>query len=164
VGGSQTIFFYEEAGIAPTLLQTVGFVRPALEKGNQTTGLIILSGSVGDLDDCKDLKEIFYSPDLHNFLSIPNIWDKKSGYKKCGLFVSEAYNLNGYIDENGNSLVEEALNFITENNNRVKNTKRRDLAQLDISQKPTSPEEAFAIERLVSSRSRTCRGSRRESI
>jgi hypothetical protein len=143
VGGSQTIFFYEESGIAPTLLQTVGYVRPALEKGTQTTGTIILSGSVGDLDDAQDLKEVFYSPAHHNFLEVDNIWDKKNPYKKCGLFISEAYNLNGFIDEHGNSLVEEATAFIEKNNEKVKNTKRRDLAQLDISQKPLSPESAF---------------------
>ena len=143
VGGSQTIFFYEEAGIAPKLLETVGYVRPALEKGSKTTGIIILSGSVGDLEDCKDLKEVFYRPDCHNFLSIDNIWDKKSGYTKCGLFVSEAYNLAGFIDSEGNSLISEALEFIKKNNEKVKSIKRKDLAQLDISQKPTSPEEAF---------------------
>ena len=143
VGGSQTIFFYEEAGIAPKLLETVGYVRPALEKGSKTTGIIILSGSVGDLEDCKDLKEVFYRPDSHNFLSIDNIWDKKSGYTKCGLFVSEAYNLAGFIDSEGNSLISEALEFIKKNNEKVKSIKRKDLAQLDISQKPTSPEEAF---------------------
>lgn len=148
VGGNQSIFFYEEAGIAPTLLETVGYVRPSLEKGRTVTGLIIVSGAIGDLDDCKDLKEIFYSPHLHNFLDIDNIWDVKSGYKKCGLFVSEAYNLEGFIDKDGNSLVKEALEFIVENNERVRSTKRKDLAQLDISQKPTSPEEAFAQRRI----------------
>lgn len=143
VGGSQTIFFYEEAGIAPTLLSTIGFVRPALEKGNRTTGLIIASGSVGDLDDCVDLKEIFYNPEAHNFLQVDNIWDHKSGYKKCGLFISEAYNLTGFIDKDGNSLVDEAIKFVKDNNEKVKNLKRRELAQLDISQKPLSPEQAF---------------------
>ncbi len=143
VGGSQSVFFYEESGIAPTLLQTVGFVRPALERGNTTTGIIILSGSVGELDDAQDLKEVFYNPQAHNFLDIDNIWDKKSSHKRCGLFISEAYNLEGFIDDEGNSKVEEALEFIKENNIKVKAAKRKDLAQLDISQKPTSPEEAF---------------------
>lgn len=143
VGGSQSVFFYEESGIAPTLLQTVGFVRPALERGNTTTGIIILSGSVGELDDAQDLKEVFYNPQAHNFLDIDNIWDKKSSHKRCGLFISEAYNLEGFIDDEGNSKVEEALEFIKENNIKVKSAKRKDLAQLDISQKPTSPEEAF---------------------
>lgn len=146
VGGSQTIFFYEEAGIAPKLLHTIGYVRPALERGNRTTGLIVISGSVGDLDDCKDLKEVFYSPNAHNFLAVKNIWDKKTEHagKPCGLFVSEAYNLEGYIDKDGNSLIEPAMEFIRENNIRAKTLKRSELAQLDISQKPTSPEEAFA--------------------
>ena len=63
VGGSQSIFFYEEAGIAPSLLQTLGFVRPAIEKGMFTAGLIICSGSVGDLDDCEGVKEIFSRPE-----------------------------------------------------------------------------------------------------
>lgn len=144
VGGSQSFFFYEEAGIAPTLLQTVGFVRPALVKGNRTTGLIILSGAVGDLDDCQDLKEVFYHPDGHDFLSIKNIWDVKTPTEKCGLFVSESYNLEGFMDEEGNSLVKEAEDFVNAAKEFVKGNKRADLAQLDASQKPLSPEEAFA--------------------
>lgn len=145
VGGSQTIFFYEEAGIAPTLLMTVGYVRPSLEKGNKTTGLIICSGAVGELDDAEDLKEIFYNPENHNFLSIKNIWDNNENYgEPCGLFVSEAYNLEGFIDEDGNSLVEEASNFVNAYNKEVTSKKKKDLAQLDISQKPLSPEKAFA--------------------
>lgn len=143
VGGSQTMFFYEEAGIAPKLLQTLGFVRPSLEKGNFTSGLIILSGSVGDLDDAQDLKEVFYSCKAHNFLDIPNIWDKKTASERCGLFISEAYNLQGFTDSEGNSKVDEAMEFIKTNNILVRSLKRRELAQLDISQKPTSPEEAF---------------------
>ena len=143
VGGSQTIFFHEEAGIAPKLLQTLGFVRPSLEKGNFTSGLIILSGSVGDLDDAQDLKDVFYGPLVHNFLSVDNIWDKKTANEKCGLFISEAYNLQGFTDSEGNSKIEEALDFIRTNNILVRSLKRRELAQLDISQKPTSPEEAF---------------------
>lgn len=143
VGGSQTIFFYEEAGIAPKLLTTLGFARPSMEKGNFTSGLIILSGSVGDLDDAQDLKEVFYNTRAHNFLDIPNIWDKKTANERCGLFISEAYNLQGFTDEEGNSKVEEAMDFIRTNNILVRSLKRRELAQLDISQKPTSPEEAF---------------------
>lgn len=144
VGGSQSFFFYEEAGIAPTLLKTLGFVRPALEKGNITTGLIIASGAVGDLDDCQDLKDVFYDPDAHNFLAMENIWDKDPEFKRCGLFVSEAYNLTGFTDAEGNSKVAEALAFIEKAKLEVKGKKRADLAQLDISQKPTSPREAFA--------------------
>lgn len=145
VGGSQTIFFYEEAGIAPTMLKTIGYVRPALEKGNRTTGLIICSGAIGELDDAQDLKEIFYSPASHNFLSVPNVWDddERKG-EPCGLFVSEAYNLEGFIDSEGNSLVDVATAFVIEHNQKSKDNKNEELAQLDISQKPLSPKAAFA--------------------
>lgn len=150
VGGSQTIFFYEEAGIAPTLLKTIGYVRPALERGNTTTGLIIASGAVGELDDAQDLKEIFYDPHSHNFLSVDNIWDDDENKgQPCGLFVSEAYNCEGFIDQWGNSLVEKATDFILHHNEDVKKKKRKDLAQLDTSQKPLSPRQAFA-ERKIS--------------
>lgn len=144
VGGSQSIFFYEEAGIAPTLLTTVGYVRPALEKGNRVTGLIICSGAVGQLDDAQDLKELFYDPESHNFLSLTNIWDddEKKG-EPCGLFVSEAYNCEGFYDKDGNSLVKEATEFVEAYNKKVKANKRVDLAQLDTSQKPLSPKQAF---------------------
>jgi len=145
VGGSQTIFFYEEAGIAPTLLKTVGYVRPALEKGNTVAGLIIVSGAVGELEDAEDLKDIFYYPNNHNFLSINNIWDDdEKANTPCGLFVSEAYNLEGFIDENGNSLVEQATEFVLKHNEDVTKKKKKELAQLDTSQKPLSPRQAFA--------------------
>lgn len=145
VGGSQTIFFYEEAGIAPTLLQTVGFVRPALEKGNKVTGIIICSGAVGQLDDAQDLKDIFYDPLAHNFLSVKNTWDDNENYgEPCGLFVSEAYNCEGFIDKWGNSLVEEATKYVEAHNKEVTSKKKKELAQLDISQKPLSPKAAFA--------------------
>lgn len=149
VGGNQSIFFYEESGIAPKLLQTIGYIRPALEKGNVVTGLIIVSGAIGDLDDCKDLKSIFYNPKAHNFLSVKNIWDQKPEHKgkDCALFVSEAYNLEGYMDKEGNSLFQEAFTAVNEKNKETRETKEKKLAQLDISQKPLSPEEAFAQRR-----------------
>lgn len=155
VGGAQTFFFYEEAGVAPTMLTTVGYIRPALEKGNLTTGTIICSGALGELDDAEDLKEIFYNPEEHNFYGITNIWDKSTDRqgKQCTLFVSEAYNLEGvdddtnipFYDTDGNSNVELALKFINAQKEKLKGSnKAAKLVQLDISQKITSPEEGFA--------------------
>src|SRR6476469_1679215 len=53
VGGSQTFFNYEEPGVSPTILQTLEFIRPALEKGSITTGIMIACGSVGELEDAE---------------------------------------------------------------------------------------------------------------
>lgn len=153
VGGAQTIFFYEEAGIAPTMLDTIGFIRPALEKGSITTGLIICSGALGELDDAEDLKEIFYNPEAHNFLGMDNVWDKNppSDSDQCGLFISEAYNLEGdfekkpFYDKDGNTDLEHAMKYIEYSKSNLKaSNKKASLVQLDISQKLTSPEEGFA--------------------
>jgi len=154
VGGAQTIFFYEEAGITPTMLKTIGYIRPALEKGSLTTGLIICSGALGELDDAMDLQEIFYNPDEHNFLSVNNIWDKDPMRVNhpCGLFISEAYNMEGvseegvpFYDEDGNTNLEVAMTWINSNKEKGKNSKKSaELVQLDLSQKITSPEEGFA--------------------
>jgi len=155
VGGAQTIFFYEEAGITPTMLKTLGYITPALKKGSLMTGTIIVSGALGELEDAQDLKTIFYAPDDYDFLPVENIWDKdplRAG-KPCCLFISEAYNLEGtcpitnkpFYDENGNSDLEVTMAFIESEKEKAKlSNKASELKQLDLSQKITSPEEGFA--------------------
>lgn len=153
VGGSQTFFNYEEPGVSPTILETLEFVRPALERGSETTGVIIANGSVGDLEDAEGIKTIFYNPDDYNFYPVPNVWDEKSGIKECCIFISEAYNMIGvddetgrpFMDHNGNSDVKLAMRWIARQAEKTKNsTKRSELKQLALSQKCTSPEQAFA--------------------
>jgi hypothetical protein len=159
VGGSQTFFNYEEPGVAPTLLETLEFVRPALERGTITTGTIIACGSVGELEDAEGLKDIFYSPEDNNFLSVKNIWDKNvtPDKERCCIFISEAYNMLGdddvtgqpFMDKEGHSNVTLALEWISRHEEKIKNsTKKAELKQLQLSQKCISPEQAFAERKL----------------
>lgn len=152
VGGSQTFFNYEEPGVSPTILETLEFVRPALERGSLTTGIIIACGSVGKLEDAEGMKTIFYHPEDNNFYPIKNIWDKKSGFETCCIFISEAYNMQGedeetgrpFMDANGNSDVAFAMQWIEKNEQKIKaSTQKAELKQLRLSQKCTSPEQAF---------------------
>lgn len=158
VGGSTTFFNYEEPGVSPTILETLEFVRPSLEKGSSTTGIIIACGSVGSLDDAEGIKAIFYNPDDYNFLGMENIWDDNADKsKKCCIFISEAYNMIGhddltgksFFDEDGNSDVELALEWIRRQKEKLRNSnKKAELKQLALSQKCTSPEEAFKERKL----------------
>ena len=168
VGGSQSFFNYEEPGVAPTILETLEFIRPAVERGSITTGTIVACGSVGNLEEAEGLKEIFYKPNDYNFLAVKNIWDEDAGEDDvCCIFISEAYSLIGddidkddqgriiggtgkpFIDEAGNSNVELALAWIERNNERIKNSKKKaDLKQISISQKCTSPKQAFAERKI----------------
>lgn len=153
VGGNQTFFNYEEPGVSPTLLTTIETIRPALEKGSETTGILIACGSVGDLDDAEGIKTIFYHPEDNNFYPIENVWDKKNITKTCCIFISEAYNMIGkddvtgrpFMDKDGNSDVKLALEWIARNEEKIKNSSQKsELKQLRLSQKCTSPEQAFA--------------------
>jgi len=153
VGGSQTFFNYEEPGVSPTILETMEFIRPAVEKGSETTGIIIACGSVGNLEDAEGIKTIFYNPRANNFLPLKNIWDKRTGSsEECCIFISEAYNMIGtdditgrpFMDNNGNSDVKLALDWIERKKQELRNSnKKGELKQLAISQKCISPEEAF---------------------
>lgn len=158
VGGSQTFFNYEEPGVSPTILETLEFVRPALEKGSETTGTIIACGSVGSLEDAEGIKTIFYNPEDNNFLPVKNVWDKKNTKETCCIFISEAYNMIGtddltgepFMDKDGNSNVDLSLAWIERKKEELKkSTKSAELKQLAKSQKCTSPEEAFD-ERAIS--------------
>lgn len=159
VGGSQTFFNYEEPGVSPTLLETFEAMRPALLKGSETTGIIIACGSVGELDDAEGLKAIFYNPEDYGFLGVKNIWDKDvtPDKEKCGIFISEAYNMLGtdkeglvelgrpFMDKDGHSDVEFALQWIAKKEEQIRNSsKKAELKQLQLSQKCISPEQAFA--------------------
>lgn len=153
VGGSQTFFNYEEPGVSPTLLQTFEYIRPAVEKGSETTGIIIACGSVGNLEDAEGIKSVFYNPEDYNFLPVKNIWDKKANASPtCCIFISEAYNMIGnddvtgrpFFDEDGNSDVILSLEWINRKKDAYrKSTKKAELKQLAASQKCISPEEAF---------------------
>jgi len=144
VGGAQTLFFYEEAGIAPTLLITLGYIRPAVEQGNVVTGTIIISGSVGELEQCRDLEKIFRYPDKYGFMSVSNTFDQDSKLTECGFFVPHSWNLEGYMDNNGNSLIDLAEEFIKQDRKKSEGISFED-AQLAISQNPLTFEEAFGV-------------------
>ena len=155
VGGTQTFFNYEEPGVSPTLLETIEAMRPALVKGTMTVGTIIACGSVGELDDAEGLKSIFYNPEDYGFLSVKNIWDKNvtPATERCCIFISEAYNMIGideetgepFMDSEGHSNVELAMTWIARQEEKIRaSSKKAELKQLQLSQKCTSPEQAFA--------------------
>lgn len=146
VGGAIDTFLYDEAGLAPTLSKTVKYVDPACSDGSIRTGTMIIVGSVGELKDCQDLKKLFYSPENDGFRKYENIWDEKATGTYCGLFIPEYYSLKGFIDEEGNSKLEEAKAWC-EAQREIKRRSDPEDYRLYISQHPFSPEEAFAQRR-----------------
>lgn len=149
VGGAVRYFFYEEGGIAPTADQTYGFIKPAMKMGMTTTGMFIIAGSVGDLDQCEPLKEYLYHPNANDFYAIEsNLLDDKGTIGKTGLFIPEQWSMPPYIDRFGNSHVEEALKALDEDFARKKKELAPEAYQLEISQHPRNIAEAFAHRKL----------------
>ena len=145
VGGPVTYFFHEEAGIAPKMMDTYEFMRPAMQSGMVTTGTFIAAGSVGDLDQCQPLKEMVLSPNKYTIFAIEtNLLDDNKTIGQTGLFIPEQWSMPPYIDEFGNSLVKEALAAIKEERLQWKKDLSPEQYQLRISQKPTNIDEAFA--------------------
>ena len=145
VGGPVTYFFHEEAGIAPKMMDTYEFMRPAMQSGMVTTGTFIAAGSVGDLEQCQPLKDMILYPHRYGMFAVKtNLIDNKGTIGETGLFIPEQWSMPPYIDEAGNSLVKEALAAIIEERKQWYKDLPPDQYQLRISQKPTTIEEAFA--------------------
>lgn len=145
VGGPVTYFFHEEAGIAPKMDDTYGFMRPAMKSGMITTGMFIAAGSVGDLSQCGPLKKYVLNPEPNDFYAVDtNLIDSKGTIGKSGLFIPEQWSMPPYIDEYGNSLVDDALKALEEYFKEMKKNLDPAAYQLEISQHPRNIEEAFA--------------------
>lgn len=145
VGGPVTYFFHEEAGIAPKMNETYGFIKPALKSGHLITGQFICAGSVGDLDQCEPLKEYILHPEENGFYGVEStLLDSDGTPGKIGLFIPEQWSMPPYIDQYGNSKVEEALAALEIEFAKMKKEMEPAAYQLTVSQQPRNIEEAFA--------------------
>ena len=145
VGGPCSIFFHEEAGIAPKMSETYEYLRPAMSSGMITTGMFIAAGSVGDLEQCNPLKEMITNPVANDIYAVEtDLIDADGTIGMAGLFIPEQWSMPPFIDDYGNSLVKEAEVAINEERERWKNELNGEQFQLRISQKPLNIAEAFA--------------------
>lgn len=149
VGGAIRYFFYEEAGIAPNMDKTVEYLFPALQSGDITTGTFIAAGSVGDLDQCEPLKEMMLNPEPNSIYAVEtNLLDDKGTIGMSGLFIPEQWSMPPYIDEFGNSLVDQALEALNIKFEKWKKDLTPEKYQLRISQHPRNIAEAFAYRKV----------------
>jgi hypothetical protein len=145
VGGPTTYFFHEEAGIAPKMMDTYEYLRPAMSSGMMTTGMFIAAGSVGDLEQCNPLKEMILNPIANDIYAVEtNLMDADGTTALAGLFIPEQWSMPPYIDDFGNSKIAEALESIKIERKRWKAELTPEQFQLRISQKPMNIAEAFA--------------------
>lgn len=108
VGGDAALIFGEESGINPTLDKTHEYITSNVGLGALTTGLIIYSGAVGELDKAEPLKDFILNPNNHNFLACANeIEDDLEFGPEVGFFAPEWWNyVSVETDKEGNPIGE----------------------------------------------------------
>jgi hypothetical protein len=123
---------------------TYGYIKPALKSGMITTGMFIAAGSVGDLDQCDPLKKMILDPDANDIYAVESaLLDEHKAWGRSGLFIPEQWSMPPYIDDYGNSLVEESLQALDDYFEECKKTMDPEDYQLEVSQHPRNIAEAF---------------------
>jgi hypothetical protein len=142
-GKAGELIFFEESGSFSGLLKAWEVAMPTMKQGSKTLGTMIAFGTGGEEGPgFEGLEELFYHPKAYNCLEFENEWDAGAYGTSCGYFVPIYQNLDGFMDEEGNSLIEEAMTF--EEEQRENKRKGNDPKAFDqyIAEHPFSPQEA----------------------
>lgn len=147
------LVLFEEGGKFPNLETAWQIGRPSMEDDDGTAfGLMIAFGTGGTQGGAFDgLKTLFYNPESYNVLAFPNIWDDNSENTKCGYFSPMYLNMEGFdddgnykfMDKDGNSDVNKALEDILRQRNAVKSGgASQEAIDRFVSERPIKPQEA----------------------
>ena len=147
------LVLWEEGGKFPGLLDAWRIEQPSVETDDGVAfGLMIAYGTGGtEGASFTGLKELFYKPEAYNVLAFPNIWDDNAEQTNCGFFVPSWSNLESfdkdgnyiYMDKEGNSLREKAIENLMEQRNKIKDggASQQSIDRF-ISERPIKPREA----------------------
>ena len=152
-GTRAKLVLWEEGGKFPSLLDAWRIEQPSVETDDgKAFGLMVAYGTGGtEGSSFEGLKELFYKPNSYNVLSFPNIWDDGRENTECAFFVPAYSNLESfdddgnqvYMDKDGNSYKEKAIENLIDQRNKVKDggASQQSIDRF-ISERPIKPAEA----------------------
>lgn len=152
-GTRAKLVLWEEGGKFPSLLDAWRIEQPSVETDDgKAFGLMIAFGTGGtEGASFEGLKELFYKPKSYNVLSFPNIWDEGRENTECAFFVPAYSNLESfdddgnqvYMDKDGNSYKEKAIQNLIDQRNKVKDggASQQSIDRF-ISERPIRPAES----------------------
>lgn len=98
------LILWEESGNFPGLTEAWQIARESIEQDAVVYGLMVAFGTSGsEQRSFQNLKNMFLKPSAYNIKGVHNIWSKKARDSKVGMFCPSWSNINGYMDENGNT-------------------------------------------------------------
>jgi hypothetical protein len=107
------LIILEEGGSYPKLNKGWNILRPSMEDGKNTFGLILAIGTGGEEgSNFEGFEELFSNPKAYRILPVSNIWDEGMEDTQCGFFFSADKNYSGAMDADGNSDREKAKRII----------------------------------------------------
>jgi hypothetical protein len=146
VGKDAVKIKFEEIGKFPNLKETLDVTLSTTEAGELQTGQIIMFGTGGtDEANWEQAEQIYYNPEDYGCMVFDNIWDEGAKGTKASFFFPQSLNLEPYIDEHGNSLINEAKRVTEENRLKKKSISKSAYEYSKyVGQRAECPKESFA--------------------
>lgn len=137
------IVAYEESGLFPGLKVAWDINRPSMEQDGIAFGLQCLFGTGGSTGkNFEDMQNIHSNPLDNNVLPFLNQFEAGLESEKIGYFFPVHWNKTGYMDKDGNSLVEEVKKDEEKTREGKKQNSRPDDYERYLAMNPMCPSEA----------------------
>lgn len=134
----------EEIGNFKNLLKAWNIMRPSMEAGKNTFGLILGIGTGGEEGaNFEGAEQLFKNPEAFNIHGITNKWDVGLEGKKCAFFYPADLNYEGAMDKNGNSDREKARKLIQKDRDKVAKSSDPHALVRRCAEIPLTPTEAM---------------------
>jgi len=135
---------FEESGKLPNLEQALDVTLSSTEVGAGNVGTIRVYGTAGTKgSNWEPFANVFFNPYKYKMMPFENVWDVNARARVCGFFHPQVLNMEPYMDENGNSLLNVA--YIKDKEDKLRASKEMDTSKyiVYVGQRANSPEEAF---------------------
>jgi hypothetical protein len=139
------LIILEEIGKFPNVHKGWNILRPSMEEGKRTFGLILGIGTGGsDGADFEGAEEMFHSPRAYKIHPIKNKWEEGKENQDCAYFWSAAQNYAGaYNEETGESNIELAKQYILEDRKIVEESGDPNAVTRRAAEIPLTPSEVM---------------------
>lgn len=139
-GGRYAVIIVEEVGLAENILTIHGSNTATQKEGTVKFGSSLYLGTGGNIEKIQGTEIIFRNPGGFEFLEFDDEWE---GTGKIGWFVPAIYALNQFKDENGNTNVEIATQYIEHERELKRKSKDPSALSLEMMNYPMVPSEMF---------------------
>lgn len=143
-GKAPELVIFEEAGKCRNFLDVWDVMLSSVDEGDISVGQLIAFGTGGTEDaDILGLETIFREPKGYQIMQVENIWEENA-QNTVGYFSPYYMNLPGFMDEDGNSLIDKAKEFSDkERDVKIRESKNPMTYSKHCAERPHTPQEAL---------------------